>query len=99
MRQRVGEPGDSRARTVRVAEDLNGCVSKRLLPDSEALNQIGVAIGILAFQIVEQAPALSDQLQKAAARVMVFRVGLEMFGEVIDALAQERDLHLWGTGV
>ena len=73
--------------------------TSRLLPDTEALDQLGVAIRILAFQVVQQAPPLTDQLEKAAARVMIFRVGLEMLGEVIDALAEERDLYLGGSGI
>ena len=99
MRQRVGDLGVPAPTGCVWPEQLSGCVSKRLLSDSEPLNEIGVAIGILAFQIVEQASALPDQLEEAAARVMVFRVGLEMFGEVVDPFAQERDLHLGGTGV
>src|SRR3954453_14981410 len=30
---------------------------------------------------------------------MIFRVGLEMFGEVVDALAEKRDLYLGGSGI
>src|SRR6185436_16426918 len=48
-----------------------------LLPNTEPLDQLGVAIRILTLQVVQQASPLTDQLQKAAARVMIFRVGLE----------------------
>ena len=50
-------------------------------------------VGVLPLQVIEQAPALTDQLEKAAARVMILRVGLEMFGQVIDSLAEERYLN------
>src|SRR6266487_2027832 len=71
----------------------------RLLADAQTADQLRVPIGVLPLQVIEQAPALPDQLEKAAARVVVLRVGLEMFGEVIDALAEEGNLHLGGSGV
>ena len=43
--------------------------------------------------------ALRHHLDHAAARVIVLGVGLEMFGEVGDALRQDRDLHFRRTGV
>src|SRR3954454_23076125 len=70
-----------------------------LLADAQALDQLGVAIAVLALQVVEQTPALANELQQPAARVMIFRVGLEMFGQVVDALAEERDLDLGRSGV
>ena len=45
------------------------------------------------------AAALTHQLQEAPARVVVLRVGLEMFVEIADALAEERDLHFGRSGV
>ena len=70
-----------------------------LLADAEPLDQLGVAVGVLALQVVEQAAALADQLQEPAAGVMILDVCLEMFGQVVDAFAEERDLNLGGAGV
>ena len=70
-----------------------------LLADAQAADQFRVALRVLALQVIEQAPALTDQLQQAAARVMILRVGLEVFGEVVDALAEERHLNFGGAGV
>src|SRR6185503_14270452 len=70
-----------------------------LLADTETPNEIGVAIGILALEIVEQSPALADELQQTSAGMMILRVDLEVFGQVIDALTQERDLYLRRSGV
>ncbi len=39
----------------------------RLLADAEPLDELRVAVGVLALQVVEQAPALADELQEAAA--------------------------------
>src|SRR3954451_7370052 len=55
-----------------------------LLADAQSRNQRAIAVEILALQVVEQAPALADEPQEPAARVVIFRVGLEVLGEVID---------------
>src|SRR5829696_2661275 len=70
-----------------------------LFADAEALDQVRVAVGVLALQVIQQAAALADQFQEAAPGVVVFRVGLEMLGEIADALAEERDLHFGRAGV
>src|SRR2546423_5741449 len=72
---------------------------KPLLPDSEALDQIRVAFRVLALQVIQEAAALADELEQPAARVMVLRVRLEMVGQVIDSLTEERDLNFGGTRV
>ena len=36
---------------------------------------------------------MTDQLEKAAARVMILRVNFEVLGKVVDAVAEERNLH------
>ena len=48
---------------------------------------------------VNQGSSLADQLQETTARVMVLRVGLEVLREVVDALAEKRDLNFRGPGV
>ena len=45
-----------------------------------------IALNVDSLEIVEQTSPLRDHLQKAAARVIVFRVCLEMLGEFVDAL-------------
>src|SRR6185369_7547088 len=70
-----------------------------LLAKAELRNEIGVARLVLAPEIIQQGAALVDQHQDAAARVIVLRVALEMLGEVIDALGEDRDLDLGRTGV
>jgi hypothetical protein len=70
-----------------------------LFPNSEALDEIGIPIRILPLQIVEQAPALTHELQQATAGVMILGVRLEVLCEVVDPLAEERDLNFWRSGV
>ena len=71
----------------------------KLLADAQAADQIGIALRILALQIVQQAAALPDQFEEASARVMIFRVGLEMLGEIADAFAENGDLNFRRAGV
>src|SRR5688500_9957452 len=66
--------------------------SQSLAANAEALDQLAVARLVLALDIVEQAAALADHLQKAAAGVVVRLVGLEVLRQVGDALGQDRDL-------
>jgi hypothetical protein len=66
-----------------------------LLSNPEPLDQIRVAVRVLPLEVVEETPALADELQQATARMMILGVGLEMFGQVVDPLAEEGDLNLW----
>jgi len=43
--------------------------------------------------------SLAHQLEQATSGVVVLLVGLEVLGELTDALGEERDLHLGRTGV
>jgi hypothetical protein len=62
--------------------------------NSKPLDNPSVSLDILFLEIVEEAPTLTDQHQQSSARVMVFRVNLEMLGQVADPLAQNGDLYL-----
>jgi hypothetical protein len=75
------------------------CPFSNLLADTQAANQLRIALGILHFQVVEQPAALTDQLEQAAARMMIFRVRLEVFGEIADAFAENGDLNFRRAGV
>ena len=70
-----------------------------LLADTEPLDQLGVAVRVLALEVIEQAPALADEFEQPTARVMVFGVRLEVFGQVVDAFAQNRDLNFRRAGI
>src|SRR5262245_13083609 len=70
-----------------------------LLPDPEPADQLGVPIGVLALQVVQQTPPLADQLEEPASRVMILRMSLEVFREVVDALAEQRNLNFGRAGV
>ena len=75
-------------------------MSRKLLVAQFQLFRNGlVAAQILALQIIQQAPALADHHQQPAARAVIFFVGLQMLRQMIDALRQQRDLHVRRTGV
>src|ERR1700759_303172 len=74
-----------------------------LLPGSAAQAQLGndglVALGILGLDVIKQATTLRHHLDHAAAGMIVLGVGLEVFGEIGDALRQDRDLHFRRAGI
>src|SRR3954449_7373316 len=63
-----------------------------LLAKAKLGDEAGVAVLVLAAEIIQQRAALVDQHQKTAARMVVLGVGLEVLGEVLDAFGQDRDL-------
>lgn len=52
-----------------------------------------------SLQIVQQLPATCHHLQQTAPCGVVLRVGVQVLGEVIDALRQQCDLHVGTAGV
>jgi hypothetical protein len=63
-----------------------------LLAQAELLDDGGITYGIVLFEIVEQATPLADQHEKTAARAVVLQVHFEVFRQLTNALAQQRDL-------
>jgi hypothetical protein len=68
-------------------------VKSALFADAKPADQFPVPIGILPLEVVKEPATLSDELQKAPSRVMILGVRLEMFSQVIDALAEQRHLN------
>ena len=57
-----------------------------LFADSEPLDNASIAANVFLLQVVQQSAPLADHFQEAATRMMVFAVGLEVLGEVANAL-------------
>ena len=75
-------------------------MSRKLLVAQFQLFRNGlVAAQILALEVIQKAPALADHHEQPAARAVVFFVGLQMLRQMIDALRQQRDLHIRRTRV
>lgn len=68
--------------------------SRRLAAQAEAFDQLVVLLNVPALQVVEHAATLRDHLEQAAPRVVVFLVRSEVLGELVDALREQRHLHL-----
>ena len=70
-----------------------------LLAEAESLNDRFVALGIVFFEVVEQATALADQHEKTAARTVIFLVRFEVVRQLTNALAQQSDLDFRAAGI
>ena len=66
---------------------------------AEAGDDRAVALDLGLLQVSQEATALPHEEQQSPTAVVVVLVLLEVLGEVGDAVAQQRDLHLGGTGV
>ena len=67
--------------------------------NSKPLDDASVPRDILLFQIIEQAPTLSYQLQQPAARVVVLSMDLEMLRKIADTLAEDGNLNFRRAGI
>src|SRR3989442_10869645 len=66
---------------------------------TESPDDFLVSLRASAVQVGEQPSALSDHAEQPAATGVVVAGGAQVFGEVLDALGQERDLDLRRAGV
>jgi hypothetical protein len=73
--------------------------SFRLLAYTKLADDFAIAVGVVRFEVVKQAAALAHQHQQTAARAMILRVGLEVLGQLANALAEDSDLHFRTTGI
>lgn len=75
-------------------------LEKRLLAaQAEALQKLQITLIGGQLQVVEQFPAASDHLQKAAARGVVFGMNRKVLRQFIDTCRQDCDLHIGTAGV
>ncbi len=71
----------------------------RLLANAYFSNDLAVAITVCFLQVVQKTATLRHEHKETAARAMVFLVGLEVFRQLANALAEDRNLHLGATGI
>jgi hypothetical protein len=69
------------------------------LPDAELLDERSVTGNVSTSEIVEEPAALADQLHEATTGMVILRMRLEVSSQVVDALGEQRSLHLGRTGV
>jgi hypothetical protein len=70
-----------------------------LLTDTELVDDRAVPLHIGLLEVIKKPAAASDELQKAAAGVVILRVRLEVLGEVGNAVREECNLHFWRPGI
>jgi hypothetical protein len=58
-----------------------------------------VPFRVVLLQVVEQTTAPADHHEKSAARAVVFLVRFEVFRQLTNAFAQQRDLNFGTTGI
>jgi hypothetical protein len=58
-----------------------------------------VTIGFCFAQIIKQTPALRDHLKQAAARRMIFPIGLKVLGQMLDPAGKKCDLHIRAASI
>src|SRR5262245_11239212 len=80
-------------------DERSCCGVRDLLAKVEPLDQAAVLVRVLDSKVIEQLATLAHQLQEPAPRVEVLDVRLEVLGQAVDALGEERDLHFWRSGV
>ena len=86
------------AHTTTLSRRLRNKQSKRKSPlfaEAESLNDRLVALGIVFFEVVEQAATLADQREKTAARTVIFQVRFEVVRQLTNPFAQQSDLDFW----
>jgi hypothetical protein len=72
---------------------------EQLLADAEFRNHGFIPLGIVFLEVVQQATALADQHEKAAARAVVFLVRLEVLRQLPNTLAEQGYLYFRAPGV
>ena len=70
-----------------------------LAAEAELLDERLVAFLVLALEVVEEVAAVLDLAEQAVTRAVVLVVGLEVSGEGLDLLREDRDLDLAGTRI
>ncbi len=66
----------------------------QLFADAELPDDCLIALGIVSFEVVEQATPLADQHEQAAARAVVLLVRFEVIRQLANAFTNNGDLNL-----
>jgi hypothetical protein len=74
-------------------------IAPALFAQIQFVDQCFVTIGFCFAQIIEQTPALRDHLKQAAARRVIFSVGLKVLSQMLDPVGEKCDLHIRTAGI
>ena len=78
---------------------LSSASNDKLLTDAKLGDNGTIALNVVLRHIVQQTTALADHLEQTHTAVVVLLVHLQVLGELIDPLGEDRDLHLGGAGI
>ena len=81
------------------ARPSGGDPGNSLAPQAETFDQGLIPRRIVSREVVEQATSLAHQLHQPAPGMVILEVGLEVLGELSDALRQDGDLNLGRAGI
>jgi hypothetical protein len=93
------------ARATRFQRTEGGLEARRAAPSEKLFAQLELfrdrlvtaQIGVL--QVIKEAAALADHHEQSATGAVILLVALQMLGQMVDPLREQRDLHIGGTGV
>jgi len=91
---RLDEPGRECLREVAPRDE-----AVALAAQSEPCDDGAIASVVLLDQIRKKAASLSDELEEAAAGLIIFREASQVLRKLLDPFGQERNLHLRGARV
>jgi hypothetical protein len=83
-------------------EDLFPTGPKRpliLSAQAELIDYLVILLDIAPLEVIKQLAPPRDHLEQADARIIVLFMDLEMLGQLVDPLREQRYLHLRRTGV
>ena len=59
----------------------------KLFSNTKRLNKVTVFIDIIFLQIIKQTSSLSNKFQQTLTGVMIFFVGFEMIGQILNSIS------------
>ena len=84
---RLDEPGRGCRARLRLA------LAVALAAQTEPCDDGPIASVVLLDQVCKKAASLSDELEEAAAGLIIFREASQVLRKLLDPFGQERDLH------
>ena len=73
--------------------------ARKLMAQLQLLRDRLIAFDVRVVEIIQQTTALADHHQQPATRAVIFLVALQVFGQMVDPLRQQGNLHVCRTSV
>jgi hypothetical protein len=90
----TGKPGDRFTDTNFLAENPKAfSIDTGLLADAQLLNDLFVRLRVTPFQVLQMPLAPAHHVEQSTPRSMVLAMGTEVFVEVVNPLAEQRNLN------